>query len=730
MSVPQVTLCLTMIIKNESRIIERCLDSVKDICDYMTICDTGSTDGTQEIVKAYFEKHNIRGYLFHHEWKNFGHNRSLSIDAAKTVGATYILTIDADMCMEVVKDKNGNSTFDKQSLSLDSYMLVQRNSSLFYHNTRIMRSTLPWECIGVTHEYWGCKGYHTEQGTLDSLVINDLGDGGCKSDKFERDIRLLTQGLVDEPDNIRYLFYLAQSYKDIGDKESAIVWYKKRIEAGGWDQEIWYSKYMIGHCYEHQGNWPLALDAYLEAYNYMPSRAETLHKVVKKYRAQGKHRLAMAFCEMGLEIPFPNNRPLFCALDVYVSGFLYEFSILAYYVNKKAAGLLACEKLLHRCLPWKQYTGDESRGHLSNSEMETTRNNRLFYIEAFEAVEKTQLSLSLKEGWSICNPNLTVDEHGKPFLFLRSVNYRLDDKTGDYLWPFGFVDTETYVSPLTWPTFRQSTNVIQERKSEMLHHATTIDGNGNVNVVATLPPIFPSSVRNYEDVRAFQCRGKWYATATSREMNKEAIAEVVLLHLSCKEMEKVQVPCVIDKVVRLRGYEDEKYQKNWMPFIDQDECYFVYMCDPLTILQADLETGQVKVVKKEKSSHLDMSSYRGSSAGISWRSGRELWSGHGFLFLIHEVTHQGKLRVYTHRFVYMSCKKEGWTISCFSKPFHFFGRGVEFVTGMVHGPQGELYIGVGKNDREAWIFQTSFNKVESMLGYSRDMLDHTAFLSK
>ena len=45
--------------KNESRIIERCLDSVKDICDYMTICDTGSTDGTQEIVKAYFEKHNI-----------------------------------------------------------------------------------------------------------------------------------------------------------------------------------------------------------------------------------------------------------------------------------------------------------------------------------------------------------------------------------------------------------------------------------------------------------------------------------------------------------------------------------------------------------------------------------------------------------------------------------------------------------------------------------------------
>ena len=48
------SICLTMIVKNESKIIERCFDSVKDYIDTWCICDTGSTDGTQDIIKKYF----------------------------------------------------------------------------------------------------------------------------------------------------------------------------------------------------------------------------------------------------------------------------------------------------------------------------------------------------------------------------------------------------------------------------------------------------------------------------------------------------------------------------------------------------------------------------------------------------------------------------------------------------------------------------------------------------
>lgn len=51
-------LSLVMIVKNESKIIERCLDSVKSIIDSIIISDTGSTDNTIEIIENYIEKIN------------------------------------------------------------------------------------------------------------------------------------------------------------------------------------------------------------------------------------------------------------------------------------------------------------------------------------------------------------------------------------------------------------------------------------------------------------------------------------------------------------------------------------------------------------------------------------------------------------------------------------------------------------------------------------------------
>ena len=78
-----VKLCLTMMVKNEAHIIKRCLESVVDIIDYWVICDTGSTDGTQEIIQNYFDKQNISGELFQHTWGNYGHNRTLTLECAK-----------------------------------------------------------------------------------------------------------------------------------------------------------------------------------------------------------------------------------------------------------------------------------------------------------------------------------------------------------------------------------------------------------------------------------------------------------------------------------------------------------------------------------------------------------------------------------------------------------------------------------------------------------------------
>ena len=112
-------------------------------------------------------------------------------------------------------------TLKKQLLEKQSWSLLQMNNSIKYYNMRIFRSDLSYRCIGVTHEYWGCDGNPSE-GKLTNMYIDDRGDGGCKSDKFIRDINLLSKGLEEDPNNVRYCFYLAQSYGDCGDFQNAI----------------------------------------------------------------------------------------------------------------------------------------------------------------------------------------------------------------------------------------------------------------------------------------------------------------------------------------------------------------------------------------------------------------------------------------------------------------------------------------------------------------------------
>jgi len=68
-----------MIVKNESKIIRRLFDSVSNIIDSYCICDTGSTDGTPEIIQAYFEAKGVEGKVYTEPFRDFGYNRTHSL---------------------------------------------------------------------------------------------------------------------------------------------------------------------------------------------------------------------------------------------------------------------------------------------------------------------------------------------------------------------------------------------------------------------------------------------------------------------------------------------------------------------------------------------------------------------------------------------------------------------------------------------------------------------------
>ena len=89
-------ICLNMIVKNESKIIKRCLESVLPFIDTWCIVDTGSTDGTQDIIKEFLK--DIPGILHEKPWINFGHNRNEALELARSWG-DFILLTDADMVL-------------------------------------------------------------------------------------------------------------------------------------------------------------------------------------------------------------------------------------------------------------------------------------------------------------------------------------------------------------------------------------------------------------------------------------------------------------------------------------------------------------------------------------------------------------------------------------------------------------------------------------------------------
>jgi len=326
------TLCLNMIVKNESKIITRLFDSVVNIIDCYCICDTGSTDNTVELITAYFKNKNIPGTIVTEPFKNFCHNRNFAIRACLGM-SDYILLLDADMLLQIYN-------FDKNTLkNYDSFYILQGNDNFYYQNTRIVRNNGLYSYVGVTHEYINTP-QNNKMGLINKtdLFILDIGDGGSKQNKFERDIQLLSDGLIEEPNNERYYFYLANSYHDNDKFEKAIEMYEKRIKFGGWDQEVWYSYYRIGLCYRKLNRPADAIVAWLNGYNHFPKRIENLYEIVQYYRIISKHKLADHFYKLANSIINEKHyidNYLFLHKDVYNFRLDFEFTIIASYIGIK-----------------------------------------------------------------------------------------------------------------------------------------------------------------------------------------------------------------------------------------------------------------------------------------------------------------------------------------------------------------------------------------------------------
>lgn len=320
------TICLNMIVKNESKVIRRCLATVKPVIDYWVIVDTGSSDGTQDIIKEFMK--DIPGQLEEVPWVNFEYNRNKALEFAKGKG-DYILVIDADEILKV------SDEFKKENLEHDFYQIMTQYGGTEYTRVQLIKNALPWKWVGVLHEALMCP--EAKSAALLRGLVNVVNTDGARSAdplKYQKDAQVLEEALEKEPNNTRYVFYLAQSYRDAGNYEKAIEWYNKYIQGGGWDQEVYYAMLQVGRLQLALKRPPKEfLNSLYQAYHFRPTRGEALYTLANYYRLTGNYASGQLISKLGCSLPYPKTDVLFLEKWIYDYGLKLEQSICAYWLG-------------------------------------------------------------------------------------------------------------------------------------------------------------------------------------------------------------------------------------------------------------------------------------------------------------------------------------------------------------------------------------------------------------
>lgn len=334
-------ICLNMIVRNEAHIVHEVLDSVAPYISYWVVVDTGSDDGTQDIIRNHMAGLGIPGELHERPWRDFGHNRSEALELARGHG-DYIWVMDADDLV--------SGTMDFSDLTADCYA-VRYGPGTTYWRRQIFRDGLRWYYVGVLHEYADCHDPYTEARLDGDYFVESrrLGGRNLNPEKYAHDAEVLLAEVERDPDNPRSVFYLAQSYFDAGNIVEARRWYERRAEMAGFDEEVYWSLNRVGECMSRLDEpWPNVQDAHLRAWEFRPTRAEPLHQIAAHYRIDGRYQLGHLFAERAAQIPLPERDLLFLNAEVYAWRALDEQAVCASWIGRMPETFAICRRLLSR----------------------------------------------------------------------------------------------------------------------------------------------------------------------------------------------------------------------------------------------------------------------------------------------------------------------------------------------------------------------------------------------
>lgn len=266
-----MSITLVLMVKDEADTILETLDSCREWATNLFVLDTGSSDGTQQVIEEWANQ-NLSPFSYQLEerpWVNFSFNRNEALDlAALHFPDSWLVMIDAGC---VVRGKlELPDPFPYANNCHGCYALQVKLGNLSYPQTRVFHTSEleKWRFTGVVHE--GPVGPYVPT-TIEGVTLDYCLKDDKRAKRWERDLVLLEDGLKEEPNNTRYQFYYAQTLDCLGRKEEAAKAYIKR----GRNPEGYVEERYESLC--RAGRMLVEKQLFLEAISLFPERAEAYY---------------------------------------------------------------------------------------------------------------------------------------------------------------------------------------------------------------------------------------------------------------------------------------------------------------------------------------------------------------------------------------------------------------------------------------------------------------------
>ncbi|MEI7715801.1 MAG: glycosyltransferase, partial [Mycobacterium sp.] len=339
---PRPTICLTMIVRNAATTIGETLDSVAPHIASWVIVDTGSDDGTPDLIRHHMAHLGIPGDIHELPSLTLGDDQTAALALAQG-RSDYIWVMDADV--RVV----GEPDFSR--LSCDVYWLRHADRGDVVWRAQVFRDGVQAQYEGISQSFatWDDALIDVRLQGSYHLENRHPGSQGPFESRHARDHEVLLAAVERDPQDAPFVFDLAQSYYARGDFVNARACYARRVKMGGWSDEVYFAMHRIADSMANLGApWADVQDAYLKAWERQPTRAEPLYAIALHYFGERRYLLAHEFARRAAAIPFPQSDQLCVHDDVYTWRAADMQAVCASWIGKPAESFELDRRLLAR----------------------------------------------------------------------------------------------------------------------------------------------------------------------------------------------------------------------------------------------------------------------------------------------------------------------------------------------------------------------------------------------